>query len=76
MTSRDESNVTRLQGIVYRSLHAARGTCDDVEERTGLPHQSCSPRFGELDRMGRIQKTGERKRTRLGRWAAVWKVRK
>jgi hypothetical protein len=26
--------------------------------------------------MGRIQKTGERKRTRSGSWAAVWKVRK
>lgn len=72
----DEQKITRLQGIVYRSLHAARGTCDDVEERTGLTHQSCSPRFGELDRMGRIQKTGERKRTRSGSWAAVWKVRK
>jgi len=49
-------------------------TCDEVEALGHLNHQTASPRFTELRNAGRIVDTGERRRTRSGRRATVWRV--
>lgn len=46
-------------------------TSDEVEVKTGLPHQTCSARFTELKKAGRIVARGSRP-TRSGRMAAVY----
>lgn len=48
-------------------------TCDEIEERTGLRHQTASARVYELAKAGRIVPSGTR-RTRSGRQANVWVV--
>lgn len=49
-------------------------TCDEVENITGTNHQSCSARITELVIEGKIRDTGERRKTRSGRTARVYKV--
>lgn len=48
------------------------GTCDEVESRTCLSHQTCSARFSDLKKAGLIEPTMRRK-TRSGRWAMAWR---
>ena len=52
------------------------GTCDAFEVATGLSHQLASPRFTELRNSGAIEDSGQRSRTRSGRSAAVYRIRK
>ena len=47
-------------------------TCEEVEEYTGISHQTCSARFADLKRLGLIEPTTRRK-TRSGRWAMAWR---
>jgi len=47
-------------------------TCEQVEDLTGMSHQTCSARFSELKRAGLIEPTTRRK-TRSGRWAMAWR---
>ena len=49
-------------------------TCDEIEARLDLRHQTASARVNELYRRGFIQDLGFRRRTRGGRNAIVWKV--
>jgi hypothetical protein len=49
-------------------------TVDEIEEALGLRHQSASARMTEAVRMGLAEDSGERRRTRSGRTAAVWVV--
>jgi predicted transcriptional regulator len=57
-----------------RSLASKDGrTCDEIEDITGLPHQSCSARISELKRDGLIKKVGTRP-TRSGCQAAVYQA--
>lgn len=49
-------------------------TCDEVEVQLDLRHQTASARIRELRSEGRIYDTGERRPTRSGRPAIVWKV--
>lgn len=49
-------------------------TTDQVEEITGLSHQTASPRVRELAQANRIKDSGERRKTRSGRNAIVWVV--
>jgi len=53
----------------------ARGnaTCDEIESLLDLSHQSCSARVTELKRDGLIEDTGEKRLTRQGRKARVYK---
>ena len=57
-----------LAAIQYRTQ-----TCEQIEEFTGLPHQSCSARISELKRDGLIRKIGTRP-TRSGCQAAVYQA--
>jgi predicted ArsR family transcriptional regulator len=51
-------------------------TCDEMEIALGMRHQSCSARFAELKAEGIIEATGERRPTRSGRDARVFRLRR
>lgn len=48
-------------------------TCDELESQMGGRHQTISPRVNELRDNGWIVDSGERRRTRSGRRAIVWR---
>jgi hypothetical protein len=62
---------------VFKAAGAKGATCDEVEERTGLPHQSASARVNWLkdSRRAWIIDSGATRATRSGRQATVWVVR-
>lgn len=64
-----------LQLKVYSAIwnSDAGMTCDEVEEETGMIHQTASARVRELAQRGHIVDSGERRATRSGRAAIVWK---
>ena len=64
----DRAVVDRLVGNAENGL-----TCHEVEQMTGMPHQTASARLWELERMGRIYKTAERRTTRGKFTARVYK---
>jgi predicted transcriptional regulator len=47
-------------------------TCDEVEMKTGLSHQTASARIRELALLGDIVDSSQRRPTRSGRKAIVW----
>jgi predicted transcriptional regulator len=49
-------------------------TCDEVEGALGLAHQTASARIAELKRDSLIVPTGERRATRRGRAAMIYRV--
>lgn len=59
-----------IQGAGERGL-----TADELEVLTGLSHQTCSPRPGELRDLGVIEDSGMRRPTRSGRAAIVWRAK-
>ena len=66
-----------LRAKVFALIFAAgkKGmTCDELEAATGLRHQTASARVNELHRDKHIKDSGERRRTRSGRYACVWRV--
>ncbi len=66
----------RLRRIVFVAIKksAAGLTDDQVEELTGMKHQTVSARRNELMNAGYIEDTGRRRDTRSGRSATVWQV--
>ena len=62
----------------YVSMAPQGSTCDEVEVGLGLPHQSASARLWELcgnnQHPVRIVKTAEKRKTRTGRNARVYRV--
>lgn len=48
--------------------------CDEVEAALDFPHQSASPRMGELEAAGCVQKIGETRLTRAKEEAEVYAV--
>ena len=61
----------KVLDLIRRS--AAQGaTCDEVEQRLNLRHQTASARIWELRRLGWIQDGGVRRLTRANRRAVVW----
>lgn len=77
-TSRDayqSVDVTHLRGKVLAMLKRLQGaTCDEAQTLLGLTHQSCSPCFTWLSKDGQIYDSGQRRVTRSGRKAIVWRV--
>lgn len=72
-----EPHLGRLEARVLYWIKAAytRGaTCDEVEGFSGLLHTTTSARIRRLAQIGRIVDSGERRKTRSGRNAVVWKV--
>jgi len=66
--------VHHLRGAVLRRLRYIALTDDELEQSTGLSHQCCSPRRRELVQAGLVEWTGERRATRSGRTARVWRI--
>lgn len=73
-----DAQLNELQNLVLNLVRAAGGagvTCDEVEARLNLRHQTASARINELVRKGKIVDAGKRRKTRSGRAATVWIVR-
>lgn len=49
-------------------------TCDEVEANLGMRHQTASARVNELMKARQIVDTGNRRPTRSGRKATVWRA--
>lgn len=67
-------HAARLRRRVYSTIlfWGIEGcTCDEIEQITGLSHQTASARVHELMASGEICANGRRK-TRSGRTAIVW----
>jgi len=63
--------------ILLCRLGAHGATCDEIEERTGMKHQTVGPRLLELRKLGLVVadvKDGRAvtRKTRSGRPAVVW----
>lgn len=73
-----ERQVPTMQRAVLDCI--ARGndngrTCDEVEVWLAMSHQTASARIRELAKAGAIVDSGERRKTRSGRKAAVYVVK-
>lgn len=69
--SPDRARTLRRQ--VYALLVAYGGlTADECAERLGLDSHSVGPRLWELERLGLVEKSSIRRRTRAGRYARVY----
>jgi helix-turn-helix protein len=49
-------------------------TCEELEQRLGMKHQTCSPRILELYQLGLIEKSGQVRLTVSSRRADVWQI--
>lgn len=58
----------------FLKLCSTGATCDSLEHVLGMRHQTCSARIRELVLNGSIKDSGERRPTRSGRNARVYKV--
>jgi len=71
-----EPHLGRLEELVFLAIksHDDKGlTCDEVEEVTGLNHQTASARIHALNhKLHRIHDSGLRRKTRSGRAAIVY----
>lgn len=63
----------RMMIMVALDIHPGQ-TCEELEEFLQMKHQTCSARISELLKMGKIVDTGERRLTRSGKKARVYKV--
>ncbi len=65
-----DAAVKVLRAIVAPANYGA--ICEEVERKTGLPHQTASARINELMKAGLIADKGIRRRTLANRSAIVW----
>jgi hypothetical protein len=59
---------------ILRQLAAGDATCDELEMRCALSHQTTSARCTELRKNGHIGRTGKTRCTRSGRSAHVYDI--
>lgn len=72
----DKSRLRRQVLAFIRDRPHCGATCEEVEDRLGLIHQTCSARISELRARGQLITVGdERRRTSTGRWARVHRAR-
>jgi hypothetical protein len=69
-------SVTALRRKVLNAVKAAHDgvTCDQVEARLNMRHQTASARIRELSLLGLIEISVVRRKTRSGRYARVYFV--
>jgi hypothetical protein len=68
-----EEHLPRLERAVLEVIVYHDGaTCDEVEQKTGLAHQTASARIRGLAKRNVIRDSGSRRPTRSGRKAIVW----
>jgi len=61
---------------ILKQLAVGDATCDELEVRCALSHQTASARCTELRKNGHIARTGKTRRTRSGRNAHVYDITK
>ncbi len=69
---RSSSSMRALIGTYINREGGA--TRDEVEATLGLRHQTAGPRIRELVQLGAVVDSGQRRPTRSGRGAIVWRV--
>lgn len=62
--------------LCIRTYWESGCTCDDVEKLTGMRHQNVSARINALAKEGAIVSDGEKRATRSGGLAIVWRAAK
>lgn len=69
-----EHSSANARNMVLSAINASLNgaTDDEIEQRTGLRHQTASARRRELVLLGEVRDSGERRATRSGRKAVVW----
>jgi len=73
-----EGHLTFLEQEVFRSINSsgeAGQTIAEVERKTGIAIQTCSPRLAPLRRKGFIYDSGERRVGNTNRKQIVWKAK-
>jgi predicted Rossmann fold nucleotide-binding protein DprA/Smf involved in DNA uptake len=65
--------VATIADRILEMIEESPATCDEIEEQTGLAHQTASAAVNHLMKAGKIVATSKRP-TRLGRMARVWAV--
>ena len=71
-----EKNRQSIRDQIAQVIFAAgvRGmTCEEVENETGIKHQTASARISELNHARRIYDTGDRRNTESGSKARVYR---
>jgi hypothetical protein len=58
----------------FRVLGDHGATCDEMEVKFHMKHQTASARINELRKRGEIRDTGMRRKTRSGCKAIVWSI--
>lgn len=74
--TQDAAYAARPNGVAARileSLRDAPATCDEIQQRLDMTHQTASATINALMRAGSIRANGSRP-TRSGRAARVWEV--
>lgn len=69
----------KLKRRVFEAIKARKksgATCDELEDELDLKHQTLSARVRELWQEGFLRRLRGWRRTRSGRWATVYVVRK
>lgn len=70
-----DTELSRLEAVVLSVVTKRPRSCDAIEEVTGLSHQTVSARLRGLVLREHIEDSGQKARTRSGRWAVVWRAR-
>lgn len=70
-----KETASTLRSKVLEAIRKSEGlTTDEVEILLGLNHQTASPRMWELHKRGLIGDSGNRRKTRSGRMAVVYRA--
>lgn len=72
-----EPHLAHLERVVLDAVAGtgpAGATCDEIERATGLSHQTASARVRGLFQKRKIETTGDRRPTRSGRNAQVYRA--
>jgi predicted Rossmann fold nucleotide-binding protein DprA/Smf involved in DNA uptake len=70
-----ESHAARMAKRVLDHIRRTPSTCFEVEQATGLPHQTASARIRGLVLDGRVEDSGDKRPTESGRRAIVWRAK-
>jgi hypothetical protein len=70
-----DTELGRLEALVLSVVTTRPRSCDAIEIATGLSHQTVSARLRGLVLREQIEDSGQKARTRSGRWAVVWRVK-
>lgn len=68
-----QPRIGTIDATVLEAITHSAGTCDAIEARLGLTHQTCSAAVHRLMKSGAIEPAGKHP-TRSGRQATVWRV--